>query len=624
MRKGLFGLLASTAIVFGACQGAATPAPSSGGASSAPSPSAAASTAASPSPSPAPTPVDYESLLFNYSYTPAKGTPGGKLIVSDWQAANQLNPFFSNAFANTQVYAATMRGLWLVTADGHWKPDLAAKMPKFSDGTVVPDASGDGFTVNIELLPNLKWSDGTPFTSADIAYTQKWVMDPKQVGIVTLGWDQIDKIDTPDATHAAVHFKAHYAGFYGLLAGPYMQEKYMSTIPVADAAAKSYPIGPDIAKSPSIGPFKYVTASSDTIELARDDNWAGPAQACAPKACLDGVTYKFYPDNKDGMIAGFLAGDVDVATDLLQGDYDAIKAVDPSIGKALIDSAWEYEHLDMNQSGLGDGKGHPALKDIKVRQAMAQAIDKQALWNTVFAGQPYPDVPLCVNATPSNYWQLPDAKCLGFDVAAANAELDAAGYKDTDNDGIRNMPNGGENLTFQHCTSTAPARVTSGEFLKKAFEAIGIDLELNNVDSTNILFANWGDVAADTKCNLAHGNYDTSEFAYVLTFDIFGDYYYSYATDQIPTDANKGNGYNYLRLSDKTMDDSLNTLKDAIEPQAQVEAAYAIQGVYIDQVPEIVLYYRASTRGVSVHVNNFFKNPSTSSDMWNIEDWFRS
>ena len=92
MRKGLFGLLASTAIVVAACQGAATPAPSSG-ASSAPSTAASPSGAAtSPSPSPAPTPVDYEALLFNYSYTPTPGTPGGKLIVERLAGCQPAEP----------------------------------------------------------------------------------------------------------------------------------------------------------------------------------------------------------------------------------------------------------------------------------------------------------------------------------------------------------------------------------------------------------------------------------------------------------------------------------------------------------------------------------------------------
>ena len=113
-----------------------------------------------------------------------------------------------------------------------------------------------------------------------------------------------------------------------------------------------------------------------------------------------------------------------------------------------------------------------------------------------------------------------------------------------------------------------------------------------------------------------------SEFAYQLTFDLFGDYYYSYSSEQIPTEANKGSGYNYLRLNNPDMDAAINTLKAAIDPKDQVQAAYKIQQVYIDQVPEVVLYYRNEVRGVSVKLQNFFKNPSTATDMWNIEDWW--
>jgi len=615
MRKSLFGLLATTAIVFAACQGAATPSPSS----AEPSPSEAAT---SPSPSPEPTPVDYENLLFATDYTPGPGTVGGKVIISDWQAANQLNPWYSNAFANSQVYAATMRGLWLVTSDGHWKPDLAAKMPKFSDDSIRLDATGTGFEVDVELLPNLKWSDGTPFTTADLEYTWQWINDPDQVGISTVGWEIIDKVTVKDDLNATFHFKEAYAGFYGTLASYYLPKHYMSTVPVKDAAAKSYPISADIAKSPTIGPYKYVTASADTIELTRDDNWAGPAVACGGKACLDSVTFKFFPDNKEGMIAAFLAGEIDVALDLVQADYDAIKGVDPAVGRAILEPAWLYEHFDMNQAGLGQGQGHPALKDLKVRQAIAQAIDKEAMWAVVFPGQPYPNVPLCVNATPTNYWQLPNAECLTYDVDAANKLLDDAGYADTNGDGVREMPDGSAELVFEHCTSTAGFRQTGGEFEASELAKIGIKLNLNFVDSTAVLFANWPDVAADTKCNLAHGNYDTSEFAYVLSFDLFGDYYYSYHTEQIPTEANDGNGYNYLRFSNPEMDAALDTLKSAVKTEDQINAVYTVQQIYIDQVPEVVLYYRAEVRGVAAGLNNFEKNPGTSSDMWNIEDWW--
>jgi ABC-type transport system substrate-binding protein len=72
------------------------------------------------------------------------------------------------------------------------------------------------------------------------------------------------------------------------------------------------------------------------------------------------------------------------------------------------------------------------------------------------------------------------------------------------------------------------------------------------------------------------------------------------------------------------MDAALNTLKSAIKPDEQLNAVYTVQQIYIDEGPEVILYYRAEARGVSAKLNNFLHNPSTSSDMWNIEDWWVS
>ena len=612
MRNRLLGLLATTAIVFAACQGAQ----SSPSATTAPASAPPASEPATATP--APTPIDYDKLLFDYKYEPSAGTAGGKVIISDWQAANQLSPYYQNAVANSEVLAATMRALLTVTADGHWKPDLAAEPITFSKN-VTPDADGKGgFTVHVKLKPNLKWSDGQPLTMDDWKYTLDWILDKSQVGVATAGYSSVDKFEvSADKLEADAHFKEAYAGWLGIIGGMWvLPEHYMKAIAIKDAAAKSYPLSADIAKAPTSGPYKYVTASADTVELARNDNWAAGDHA----PYLDTVTFKFFPDNKEGEIAAFKAGEIDIALDLVQDDFNAIKDVDPAIGKAILEPSWLYEHLDMNEAGLGQGKGHPALKDIIVRKAIAQAIDKKAMYQTVFPGAPVPDKDACTNATPTNYWQLQDAQCLPFDVAAANKALDDAGYK-TGTDGIRVGPDGTP-LVFEHCTSTANFRQLGGDFLAKSMQAIGIKLNLNFVDSTTILFAGWQDVKADTKCNLAHGTYDTSEFAYQLTFDLFGDYYYGYHSEQIPTDANKGDGYNYVRLVDPDMDAALNTLKAATDPKDQLEAAYKVQQVYIDKVPEVALYYRNEARGVGIKVQNFFKNPSTLTDMWNIEDWW--
>jgi peptide/nickel transport system substrate-binding protein len=614
MRSRLPALLATAAILVAACSGAASPGPSSPAASSQPSEGAT-------SPSPAPSgPLDFEDVLFGYEYTPSVGTPGGGVVISDWQAASQLNPVISTSLANSYVFAATMRGLFTVTADGHWKPDLAAKMPKFSDDSIRPDADGAGFEIDLELKPGLLWSDGTPLTLNDLEYTWQWVLDPDLVGVTTLGWDVIDAIDVADdGLKATVHFTENYAGYYGLFATSFLPEHYMSTIPV-EQANESYPISPALANAPVNGPFKYVTASPDTIELERNENWKAGDHA----PYLDRVTFKYYPDNKEGLIGAFLAGETDVALDLVESDYQAIEGIDPSVGRALLVPAWLYEHLDLNQAGAGPGRGHPALQDLEVRKAISQAIDRDELFRTVFPGGDVGSAEICTNAVPTNYWRIPDedVECPAFDVGAANATLDAAGYMDTDTNGVREMPNGGEPLIFEHCSSAVNFRQTGGEYLKKSLAAIGIQLNLNFVDSTAVLFANWPDVSADTKCNTYHGTYDTAEFAYSLTFDLFGNYYYSYHSEQVPTDENGGNGYNTVRFNDPEMDDALDVLRDAIDPEAALQAAYTVQQVFVDKLVEQTLYYRNEVRGYATRIQNLDWNPSNATEVWNIEDWW--
>ncbi len=613
MRKRLFGLLATAAIVFGACQGAASPSPA---ASAAPSEAPPATTAPTEAPAtPEPTPVDYEAALFNYTYTPTEGQAGGSAIVADWQAVSNLNSFYDNSFATATVLAATMRGLWLTSSDGHWKPDLAAKMPKFSDGSIRQAADGS-FEVDLQLRPGLKWSDGTPLTLNDLKYTWQWVRDPAQTGLVsgTVGWEDItDIVVSADGQSATVKFSKAYAGFYGLLGNWFIPEHYFKTIPVAEASEKSMPVSPEIAKVPTSGPFMFDSAAPTGIVLKRNPNWVGGA--FNQGAYLDEVKFQFYAD-KDGEIAAFLAGDIDAALDMLAGDYASLKGVDPAIGRALLEPAWQYEHLDMNQGP----NGNPILKDVNVRRAISQAIDKADLFAALFPGYPIPEQAACSPAPPGTYWRDPTLTCAPFDVAAANAALDAAGLT-KGADGMR-VDKDGKPIVLEACTSAGnPTRQLDLEKQAKYLEGVGIKVNVNLVDATSVLFAGWNDVTAETKCSIYRGTYDLALFAWVLTFDLFGDYYYSYHTDQWP-DNPPNDGGNTSRFSNPEMDAALDVLKSEIKTEAQVKAALTVQKIYVDQVAEIPLYYRNEARGVSTRLQNFFKNPGTASDVWNVEDWW--
>jgi ABC-type transport system substrate-binding protein len=142
-----------------------------------------------------------------------------------------------------------------------------------------------------------------------------------------------------------------------------------------------------------------------------------------------------------------------------------------------------------------------------------------------------------------------------------------------------------------------------------------------DVQLSDILFDSWNDTTADSKCSIYRGTYDLALFAWVLTFDLFGNYYYSYHTSQWP-DNGKHDGGNTSRFSNPDMDAALDVLKTKIQTADQIAAVKTVQQVYVDQAAEIPLYYREEARGVSTRLQNFQKNPGTASDVWNSEDWW--
>jgi peptide/nickel transport system substrate-binding protein len=614
----LASLFVAVGLLSTACGNQTPPTPSA----SAPSPPATP-TAGPPSGSPT---ADYERLVYGYSYAPEKGIQGGSLTIGDWHGSNQLNPLLAGSTANRSLFAATMRTPFLVTADGHWKADLVTRMPSLADGSIRPGPDGTGFEVDLELRPNLRWSDGQPATMHDLEYTWQFVRDATQSGAATAGWRVIDRISVVDNTHATVHFREGYADYLGVLGSYFFPQHYFTTVSAADIGPKLYPFSAGISTAVTIGPFKYATISGHDVDLVRDENWQGPTEACPGGACLDRIVYRTFPDDKAGLIKAFVDGNVDVALGLDDTDYGAISDVGAS-SQALLGPAWLYEHFDMNEAGLGPGRGHPALRDVIVRQAIAQAIDREALYRAVHASSlpsAATDLVACTNATPSNYWRLPDPICPKFDVEAANQALDAAGYK-RGADGIRVDPRSGLPLVFEHCTTATPYREVGGKFLAKALDPIGIKLNLNFL-SRDILFGAAKDVGETTKCNLARGNFDTAEFVYALGFDLHDDYFYPYHSDQIPTAANGWMGYNFLRFADPQVDRAIDSLSTAISPEAQITAAYDIQRTYLRDVPEIALYYRDESRGTTAGLHNLIVHPGATlgigADTWNVEDWW--
>src|SRR5690349_1492861 len=112
------------------------------------------------------------------SYNPQKGTQGGSLIYSDWEPVQDLNVLASSAQTTQQVATGPIWSiLWGFDSQNKPIPDLVTDVPTTDNG-MVKKIDDNHMDVTIKLKKGLKWSDGSPLTTADIKFTVDAICNP--------------------------------------------------------------------------------------------------------------------------------------------------------------------------------------------------------------------------------------------------------------------------------------------------------------------------------------------------------------------------------------------------------------------------------------------------------------
>lgn len=396
----------------------------------------------------------------------ARARSGGRLVVAADSEPKNLNPAI--VASNGVFFVASKVVEPLAEASFEGKDGLAPRLATSWEG------SADGLSVTFKLREGVTWHDGKPFTSADVAFSALKVWKPLQ-NLGRLVFANLEAVETPDEHTAIFKFSK-----------PTPFQLIRNALPAVTAvvARHVYEGSADIAADPAnakltgTGPFTFEEhRPGEYYRLAKNEHYWGEGQ---PK--LDEIVYRVLPDR--AAAAGALEADeIQLAafSQVPLADLDRISKVE---GIKVYSTG--YEGLTY-QLVVEINHRRKELADLKVRQAIAHAIDKDFVVKTIFLGY----AKAATGIIPENAPEFYDASVptYGFDAAKANALLDEAGYGREAN-GFR----------FQLKLLPAPYFAETkqfGDYLRQALAAIGIDALIVNNDAAAHQKAVYTDHAFD-------------------------------------------------------------------------------------------------------------------------------
>ncbi|GAB4503233.1 MAG: ABC transporter substrate-binding protein [Anaerolineales bacterium] len=229
------------------------------------------------------------------------------------------------------------------------------------------------------------------------------------------------------------------------------------------------------------GPFKMVEyKQNEFVHLAANKDYPHP-----PK--VDEVIFQTFESN-DALVQAIKTGQVDMITEFPATSIETLRAaenVEVVVGAPLSPTVTDVIFNQCTQANCpeGDGvcSGHPSLQDRNVRLALAYATDKQKIIDVVYLGLASPGTTLIPDGL--GVWYNSSIKDYEFDVAKANQILDDAGYKDTDGDGVREMPDGTNPLVYRmNWPSDSVDGPRLAELLGEMWRAVGVDVQPQAMD----------------------------------------------------------------------------------------------------------------------------------------------
>ena len=455
---------------------------------------------------------------------------GGTLVAAINAEPDQLDPQVTSAYVSFQVLENVFDTLVEPDENLEMVPSLAESW----------DISDDGLTYTFTLRDGVKWHDGTPLTASDVVYSYGRIRES-----ANNGWrfGTVTDVTAPDDSTVVFTLSAPTPNLLANI-GAFKGMAIVQQANVESGDITTAPIG--------TGPFKVASwTSGDSIELVRNDDYWGGAPS------LDGVTYRFIPDTTVALTS-LQSGDVQWTDNLPPQQVSGLKESTDVVVETVPSNDYYY---------FATNEAREPFNDARVRQAMAWAIDREAIVQAALFG----------NAT-VNQTAIPATSGWYFDYAPYSRDLDKAKAL-LEEAGVAD----GLEMDLMVVSSDNQS-VTDAQVIAANLADIGITVNIRQLDVSTWL------------ADQADGNFDAYLWSWIGNLDP-SDFYYA--------QHHSGGGFNAQGYSNPEVDQLLDAA--AIETdQAARKALYDDAAkLIVDDASYVYLYNPEIAQGYSPNVEGY-------------------
>jgi len=397
---------------------------------------------------------------------PALAAPDSITLAMVLEPPN-LDPTGGAAAAIDEVvYANLFEGLTRVAPDGSVQPALAESWD-----------SADGRTYVFHLRPGVTFHDGSAFDAQDVVFSLDRARAADSTNAQKILFQGIETVEALDPLTVRVTLMAADGGFPFKMA--WGDAVMVDQASIADIA--THPVG--------TGPFKFAEwRQGDHIRLEAFDGYWGERPA------LKTATFRFISD-PSAAFAAMMAGDIDAFPIYPSPETLPQLQADPRF-KVLVGTTEGETILAMNHK-------HPALADIRVRKAIAHALNRQEIIDGAMFGQ---GTPIGTHFAPHHPDYVDLTAKSQYDPELAKNLLAEAGAED---------------LTLRLALPPTPYARRGGEIVAAELRAVGIQTRITNME-----WAQWLEQV------FKNADYDLTIISHVEPMDLGiyarKDYYFNY------------------------------------------------------------------------------------------------